>query len=355
MLEIEAFIRDAAQKRGIDPDIAVRVALSEGGVTQYAAHGDFDTGDSWWPLQLHYGGDGYEKYGTVAGMGTGFTALTGWQPGDPHGWRDSVRYALNRAKASGWGQWYGAAAAGIGQWDGIDRTHPWDAAAERWDYETGESAVPKVTYDPQEPAHIQEHSYDCSQDSAEWAMWSLGRKPADGWMESQMIADGVMSKESGLLDATGAGLAAWLQAQYGEFGFLANNEALVSFDWAAMEGGHAYPILLGGRRWGHWSGCYGYDAARGALLLANPAPGWMGIGQEMTREQFQNLGPFSAVRIWHPDLLEPAPAPPLPPAPPKMTLEELRESIRAILAQSDADHAARSIRADLSALYDRSS
>lgn len=33
MTEYEAFIRDAAQKRGIGPDIAVRVANSEGGGT----------------------------------------------------------------------------------------------------------------------------------------------------------------------------------------------------------------------------------------------------------------------------------------------------------------------------------
>jgi hypothetical protein len=101
--EIEGFIRDAAQRRGIDGDTAVKVARSEGGVDEYAARGTFSTGSSWWPFQLHYGGPGYEQFGTVAGMGNGFTKLTGWQPGDERAWRDSIRYALNRAKASGWG------------------------------------------------------------------------------------------------------------------------------------------------------------------------------------------------------------------------------------------------------------
>jgi hypothetical protein len=100
--EIERFIRDAAEARGITPDVAVIVARSEGGVDEYARRGTFATGSSWWPFQLHYGGPGYEQYGTVAGMGAGFTELTGWQPGDPRAWRDSVRYALNRAKAGGW-------------------------------------------------------------------------------------------------------------------------------------------------------------------------------------------------------------------------------------------------------------
>lgn len=141
MNEIEAFVRDAAQRRGINPGIAVQVAKSEGGVDEPARRGTFATGSSWWPFQLHYGGPGYEYLGNVAGMGNGFTALTGWQPGDPAAWRDSVRYALNRAKASGWGAWYGAAHVGIGQWDGIDRAAPWDANGERWDYEGG-STVP---------------------------------------------------------------------------------------------------------------------------------------------------------------------------------------------------------------------
>lgn len=140
--EIEGFIRQAATARGIDPDTAVRVARSEGGVDEYAKRGTFSTGSSWWPFQQHYGGAGYEQYGNVAGQGNGFTALTGWQPGDPAAWKDSVRYALNRAKRDGWGAWYGAAAAGIGRWDGIDRSHPWDANTETWDYERKGEPVP---------------------------------------------------------------------------------------------------------------------------------------------------------------------------------------------------------------------
>ena len=79
--EIEGFIREAAAVRGINPDIAIRVARSEGGVDEYARCGKFATGWSWYAFQLHYGGPGYEHLGTVAGMGTGFTKLTGWQPG----------------------------------------------------------------------------------------------------------------------------------------------------------------------------------------------------------------------------------------------------------------------------------
>lgn len=331
MNDIEAFIRQAAIDRGIDPDTAVKVAKSEGGITQYAAHGNFETGDSWWPFQLHYGGAGYEKYGTVAGMGTGFTQLTGWQPGDPRAWRDATRYALNRAKASGWSAWYGAAHAGVGQWDGIDRNHPWDAAAERWDYESGVNPMPKVTYNKHEPVHAQEDSFDCSQESLEWALYALGRKPAENWLEPTMIAEGVMSADLGLLDASGAGLAAFVRRHYGEFGYDANNEPSISWDWIVAEGGHAYPVLIGGRAWNHWVAVRDYDPARDVLLLSNPSDGWGGVGQTMNRQQFERLGPFSAVRVWHPDLFAAAPVDP-PPPPPTLTAGQIRAKLLELVA-----------------------
>jgi hypothetical protein len=338
--EIEQFIRDAARKRGIDPDIAVRVAKSEGSVTEPARLGDFSghpwySGKSWWPFQLHYGGRGYEHYGNTAGMGNHFTELTGWQPGDPRAWQDSVRYALNRAKAGGWKPWYGAAHVGIGEWEGIDRSHPWDAHAEPWDYETGGGSVPKVTFNSKEPPHIQEHDYDCSQDALEWAMWSLGRKPTENWMHDTMIAEGVMTPQVGLTDASGAGLAAFVKRHYGEFGFDANNENPVSFQALAEEIG-PYPMLIGGRAWNHWSGLWGYDPGQDVLLLANPAPGWKGVGQTMGRQQFAALGTFSMVRVLHPDLLGAITVPPprpQPSLPTRAEMEHVRAQIDSMLAE----------------------
>lgn len=188
---------------------------------------------------------------------------------------------------------------------------------------------PRVTFNLQEPPHLQEHDYDCSQDSLEWALWSLGRKPSDGWLEDTMIAEGVMSKGQGLLDASGAGLAAFVRQQYGEFGFDSNNEPSVTFDALAAEIG-PYPMLIGGRAWNHWSGLWGYDRTQDVLLLANPSPGWKGVGQTMNRQQFAALGPFSMVRVLHPDLLQAAPPAPAPIALPT------RSEIDAILASLTA-------------------
>jgi hypothetical protein len=280
-------------------------------------------------------------------MGNGFTALTGWQPGDPAAWRDSVRYALNRAKANGWGAWYGAAAAGVGQWDGIDRDHPWEASAERWDFEEGTrpGAPPaeptKVTYNAAEPAFAQNDPGSCAPTSTRWALHALGRRPTEQWIEDRMVKDGIVSKDEGLLDATGKALADWITAQYQEWGYYANNEPAVSFDAVFAEVG-PYPLLLGGRRWGHWSGVRASAPTDGVLLLANPAEGWQGVGQTMNREQFAALGPFSMVRILHPDLIPgEAPAPPTPapeptPVPPAMTLTEVRARLEQIQSEITA-------------------
>src|SRR5678809_1191693 len=175
----ESFIRDAAQKRGIDPEIALVVADYEGGREAPGKVGKFPTGWSFWQFQLHYGGAGYEYYGTEAGMGNDFTRLTGWQPGDISAWRDACRYALNWVRRVGWIRWYGAAAAGISQWQGINRQYFWDANSERWDFEVPRLPPPsatRVTYNRNEPPHPQNRSYDCSQEALEWALYALGRK-----------------------------------------------------------------------------------------------------------------------------------------------------------------------------------
>lgn len=344
MTEYEVFLREAASLRGISPDVAVRVANTEGGLTEPARLGDFSgppwySGKSWWMLQAHYGGIGtpYAAWGHTAGMGNGFTALTGWQPGDPAAWRDACRYCLNRARTGGWSAWYGAASVGITQFMGIDRQHQFDPNTEVWDYETGQPPLlPTIRYEPSEPPHPQESDWDCSQDSAEWALWSVGRRPSNAWMEQTMIAEGVATPSLGLLDASGAGLAAFLNRHYGEDGFTSTNVSPITFDTLAAESG-TYPLMIGGRKWGsggHWSGLRAYDATRDVLLLANPAAGYVGINQEMTREQFSRLGAFSAVSLSHPDLTDPIPDP--TPIPPPIPVPPPPEALLAQIASQQA-------------------
>ena len=148
-----------------------------------------------------------------------------------------------------------------------------------------------------------------------------------------MIAEGVVSPSLGLLDASGSGLAAWITRHYGRDGFEGSNQDPVTFDQLAEDCGR-YPMLIGGRRWGaggHWSGLRAYDVAADLLLLANPAAGYVGINQSMSREQFARLGPFSAVHVTHDDLMEPItdPTPVPPPVPVYPPPEELLAQIAA--------------------------
>jgi hypothetical protein len=138
-------------------------------------------------------------------------------------------------------------------------------------------------------------------------------------MEQTMIAEGVISPDLGLLNASGAGLAAWINRYYGSDGYTAYNADPVSFDDLAAECGR-YPMMIGGRRWNHWSGLRAYDLTRDLLLIANPSAGWKGVNQTLDRDQFSALGSFSCVHLTHADLTtpiaDPSPIPPPVPVPP---------------------------------------
>lgn len=116
---IEAYIRQSAERNGIDPDVAVRVARSEGGLSDPFRQSDVVKNGkrerSYGPFQLYMDG------------GLGNKALA--RGIDPRrDWKAGVDFALENAARSGWGAWYGAAKVGIGNWDGIrpsrDRGQP---------------------------------------------------------------------------------------------------------------------------------------------------------------------------------------------------------------------------------------
>jgi len=121
--EIEDYIRATAAAKGINPDVAVRVWKSEGaggnpaeGWQSYASKNGMRE-PSYGPYQMLVGGEG-TGYGT--GMGNQFMSKTGLDPRDPNTWREQVGFALDKAGTGGWTPWYGAKAAGISQWQGIN-------------------------------------------------------------------------------------------------------------------------------------------------------------------------------------------------------------------------------------------
>jgi hypothetical protein len=140
----------------------------------------------------------------------------------------------------------------------------------------------------------QNYSWDCAAASTAWCLRAIGRD----YSEEDVIA-GLgperISPQWGLLDASGAGLASWLQ----EIGVNAENNAQAS--WSdVLDAAGFQPMVVGGRYWSHWSAVRAStenfpEVPAELLFLMNPADGWMGIGQSMSYEQFNSLGSFSAV------------------------------------------------------------
>lgn len=111
--EIADYIRQAATARGIDPDTALRVAMSEGGLKDPVRQSDYVKNGvreaSYGPFQLYMGG------------GLGNKALeAGIDPRDPNQWRQGVDFALDQAATGGWSPWYGAAKVGLGNRAGLE-------------------------------------------------------------------------------------------------------------------------------------------------------------------------------------------------------------------------------------------
>lgn len=109
--DVEAFIANAARKRGIDPNIALEVYRREGaGGWQSSVVKNGIREPSYGPFQLYTGG----------GLGNKFQKETGLDPRDPSTWQQNITFALDEAKKGGWGPWMGAKAAGITGFAGIN-------------------------------------------------------------------------------------------------------------------------------------------------------------------------------------------------------------------------------------------
>ncbi|MGO7779488.1 phage tail length tape measure family protein [Rhizobium ruizarguesonis] len=111
--DIASYISQAAAKRGIDTDIALRVAKSEGGLSSWNMQSLYKKNGvqepSFGPFQLYKGG----------GLGNDFMRKTGLDPALAQNGPAGVDFALDHASKNGWGAWYGAGKAGIGNFEGI--------------------------------------------------------------------------------------------------------------------------------------------------------------------------------------------------------------------------------------------
>ena len=163
-----------------------------------------------------------------------------------------------------------------------------------------------LRYNPDAPVDLQPDDWSCSEQSAQWMLRAIGRDPQDAWIRGQLLDNGLVTREYGLMDSTGTALAAWLQREYGdEMGlrFTAYNN--VSWEALADLAGKQ-PVILGGRGWNHWTGVRRIEG--NVIRLANPAPTWRNVGNELDRDEFDRFGSWSLITVDEKDAV-PAPGP----------------------------------------------
>lgn len=156
-----------------------------------------------------------------------------------------------------------------------------------------------LEYNPDALCELQPDDWSCSVESTQWLLRAMGRNPYDSWIRPAMLNQGVVTREDGLMDASGRGLVAFLQREYGpldddrDLVFVALNPVYWD-DLANLAG--VRPVLIGGRAWNHWSGVR--RPVPGGFELANPAPNWLSVGNVLDRAEFERLGGWSAVTVY---------------------------------------------------------
>ena len=118
----EPLARQYAQKWGVDPNVAVRVLNAEGGLDDWIQskvpnkHRPGQKEPSYGPGQFLVGGG---DTGMPMGLGNRFIKDTGLDPRNPANAEPYFDYMMKEVSQRGWGQWYGAKAAGVGNFDGV--------------------------------------------------------------------------------------------------------------------------------------------------------------------------------------------------------------------------------------------
>lgn len=146
-------------------------------------------------------------------------------------------------------------------------------------------------YDPSEPQYPQTRDWTCSACSLAWLNRALSIDHAtDEWSAVDYIGEPAnINSTYGLMDGSGQRLVECLTEQ----GAPAWN------GWFTFETTYrladSMPLLIGGVAWNHWVGVR--LAQDGALLLANSAPGWGGVTDQLWVDDFERLGPFAVVAV----------------------------------------------------------
>jgi len=148
----------------------------------------------------------------------------------------------------------------------------------------------QAVYDPNTSMPPQAASWTCSACSLAWIERATQVNPgANEWSAVDEIGSPQnINSTYGLMDGSGAQLQRVLRDSYG----LPSSQAWLNFDSAYATYGQTAGMMSGGS-WYHWVAVRGITGSQ--LWIANSAPGYKGVYDTLSRDQFNSLGPFSCV------------------------------------------------------------
>lgn len=149
-------------------------------------------------------------------------------------------------------------------------------------------------YDPNSPMPRQSVSWTCSACSLAWIERATQINPnaSESSAVDEIGYPQNINATYGLMDGSGSQLRRVLIDSYG----VPSSQGWLSFDTAYAYYSQTAGMMSGGA-WYHWVGVRGVSG--GVLWVANSAPGYKGVYDALTREQFNALGPFSCVWLEH--------------------------------------------------------
>lgn len=132
------------------------------------------------------------------------------------------------------------------------------------------------------------YDWTCSSCSLDWVLTATWQRGSD--REKTVYEIGYpahINAQVGLCDGSGA----QLQRVLSDYG-MDSQQARLDFD-AVYEIAEDTTGMMSGTNWYHWVALRGVQGSN--IWIANSAPGYMGIWDSLSREDFARLGGFSVV------------------------------------------------------------
>jgi hypothetical protein len=136
----------------------------------------------------------------------------------------------------------------------------------------------------------QVYSWTCAACVLDWVLESTGCRGSDRELTVNEIGyTHNINPTWGLMDGSGA----QLQRVLGDYG-LASEQSWLDFD-TVYQIARGTTGMMSGTNWYHWCALRGVQGSN--IWIANSAPGYCGVWEALSREDFNRLGGFSVVWV----------------------------------------------------------